>query len=92
MESMEKVRLGDVANEVGKKAGDAFKIAKEMGLNVKTASSSITMEEAGWLLEYMTTGVNPIPARQQETNKKPKKGTKTTNTDASRYKNRNKSY
>ena len=79
---MEKVRLGDVANEVGKKAGDAFKIAKEMGLNVKTASSSITMEEAGWLLEYMTTGVNPIPARQQETNKKPKKGTKTTNTDA----------
>ena len=31
MESMEKVRLGDVANEVGKKAGDAFKIAKEMG-------------------------------------------------------------
>ncbi len=82
MESMEKVRLGDVANEVGKKAGDAFKIAKEMGLNVKTASSSITMEEAGWLLEYMTTGVNPIPARQQETNKKPKKGTKTTNTDA----------
>lgn len=82
MESMEKVRLGDVANEVGKKAGDAFKIAKEMGLNVKTASSSITMEEAGWLLEYMTTGVNPIPAQQQETNKKPKKSTKTANTDA----------
>lgn len=79
---MEKVRLGDVANEVGKKAGDAFKIAKEMGLNVKTASSSITMEEAGWLLEYMTTGVNPIPAQQQETNKKPKKSTKTANTDA----------
>ncbi len=76
MESMEKVRLADVASEVGKKAGDAFKIAKEMGLKVKTASSSITMEEAGWLLEYMTTGVNPIPTQESEQKESKESATK----------------
>ncbi|WP_300450535.1 translation initiation factor IF-2 [uncultured Helicobacter sp.] len=90
-----KIRLADIGKEFGKNASYAFEQAKAIGLNVKSASSSITEEEASILYEYLTTGVNPnIQATQDtadlklegkkskkaSTESKAKKETKTTKT------------
>ncbi len=68
---MEKVRLSAVGKEFGKNAGFAFEKAKELGLNVKSASSSLTQEEAQILYEYMNTG--EIPASLQKKDDVPEK-------------------
>ena len=67
---MEKIRLAQIGQEFGKDAKFAFEKAKEMGLGVKTPSSSLTQEEAAALYEFMTTGVNPMPPKLES--KKPK--------------------
>ena len=70
MESMEKIRLSDFAKEFGKEAKFAYEKAKEMGLSVKTPSSSLTQEEAAALFEYINTGVNSyIPANKTKDKK-----------------------
>ena len=86
MESMaEKIRLTQVGAEFGQSAGFAFEKAKEIGLKVKTASSSITIEEAGWLVEYITTGINPIAAQEpKDETKKPKKSSTKTDSKTSK--------
>lgn len=70
---MAKVRLTQIANEAGKVAKEAFEKAKEMGLNVKAVSSTLTEEEAASLYEYLLTGVNkyvPAPAKVAKKTKK----------------------
>lgn len=86
MESMaEKIRLTQVGAEFGQSAGFAFEKAKEIGLKVKTASSSITIEEAGWLAEYITTGINPRAAQDsKDETKKPKKSNTKTDSKTSK--------
>ena len=86
MESMaEKIRLTQVGAEFGQSAGFAFEKAKEIGLKVKTASSSITIEEAGWLAEYITTGINPRAAQEpKDETKKPKKSSTKTDSKTSK--------
>ncbi|MCH5313837.1 MAG: translation initiation factor IF-2 [Helicobacter sp.] len=81
----EKIRLTQVGAEFGQSAGFAFEKAKEIGLKVKTASSSITIEEAGWLVEYITTGINPIAAQEpKDETKKPKKSSTKTDSKTSK--------
>lgn len=70
---MEKIRLSEVAKEFGKDAKYAFEKAQEMGLSVKTASSSLTQEEAAALFEFITTGINPLEGKIKEKVAKPKK-------------------
>lgn len=67
---MEKIRLAQIGQEFGKDAKFAFEKAKEMGLGVKTPSSSLTQDEAAALYEFITTGVNPLPPKPEA--KKPK--------------------
>lgn len=76
---MDKVRLADVGKEIGLNAKEAFEKAKEMGLSVKTPSSSVSVEEAAMILQFLTTGINPNLSKQIESKKptKPKKATKT---------------
>ena len=62
---MEKIRLAQIGQEFGKDAKFAFEKAKEMGLSVKTPSSSVTQEEAAMLYEFMTTGVNPLSPKPE---------------------------
>lgn len=73
---MEKVRLAEIGKEFGKDAKYAYGKAKEMGLGVKTPSSSITQEEAVALYEYITSGINPFASAQE--NKEDKKEVKKT--------------
>ncbi|PAF53202.1 translation initiation factor IF-2 [Helicobacter sp. 13S00482-2] len=89
---MAKVRLTEIANEAGRTPKEILEKAKEMGLNVKAASSALSEEEAANLYEYITTGINnyipaspkipktsKTPSQDKQTQpKQPKKQTKTT--------------
>jgi len=56
---MDKVRIQEVAAEAGLSNGELLNKAKELGYNVKAANSSISMEEAGILVDYAITGKLP---------------------------------
>ncbi|TLD96311.1 translation initiation factor IF-2 [Helicobacter jaachi] len=78
---MEKVRLSEIGKEFGKNAGYAYEKAKEMGLKVKSPSSSIPAEQAAALYEFITTGINSYAPPVEETKeKKPKKSTQASKT------------
>ncbi|MCX2717744.1 translation initiation factor IF-2 [Helicobacter sp. MIT 21-1697] len=87
---MEKIRLSDFAKEFGKEAKFAYEKAKEMGLSVKTPSSSLTQEEAAALFEYINTGVNSyVPtnkAKDKKAAKAPKKSTTKSSQSATKEK------
>lgn len=76
---MAKVRLAQVAEECAKTTKEVFEKALEMGLKVKTTSSSITEEEAGALYNFLSTGKNPNPPKPK-TQAKEKTSTKKTAT------------
>lgn len=68
---MAKIRVSDVAKECGKQPKLALEKALEMGLKVTAVSSGISEEEAGALLNFLTSGINPNPPQA-----KPKKDSK----------------
>ncbi|RAX58005.1 translation initiation factor IF-2 [Helicobacter monodelphidis] len=51
--SSQKIRIYEVAKELGKPSKEILEKAIEFGLNVKAPSSSITIEEAGKLQEFI---------------------------------------
>ena len=67
---MDKVRIHEIASELGLKSKDVLEKAKEMGLKVKAISSSVTYEEAEKLTEYIMSG--EAPATQKPEEAKPK--------------------
>ncbi|WP_394955276.1 translation initiation factor IF-2 [uncultured Helicobacter sp.] len=75
---MAKVRLTKVAEECAKTTKEVFEKALEMGLDVKTTSSSITEEEAGALYEFLSTGINPNPPKPKAPTKEKSSAKKTT--------------
>ncbi|MEA3454911.1 MAG: translation initiation factor IF-2 [Campylobacterota bacterium] len=56
---MDKVRIQEVADEAGLSNGELLEKAKELGYSVKAANSSISMEEAGVLVDYAISGTLP---------------------------------
>ena len=81
---MAKVRLTKVAEECAKSTKEVFEKALEMGLNVKTTSSSITEEEAGALYEFLSTGINPNPPKPKAPAKEKSSTKKTTKPKATK--------
>lgn len=75
MAKVEKVRLSEVGQAAGKSAKDAYEAAKELEIDVKTASSSVTLEEADLIAEFLITGKNPKPPKIPKPPKAPKKST-----------------
>jgi translation initiation factor IF-2 len=71
---MDKVRISEVAQELGMEAKAVLAKAQEMSLSVKASNSAISMEEAGYLMDYILTGVNKTPAKEDsiEIESKPK--------------------
>jgi translation initiation factor IF-2 len=53
---MEKVRVHEIAKELGVTSKEVVKKASDMGLDVKTASSSVSMEDAENIVNYMMNG------------------------------------
>ncbi len=71
---MDKVRISEVAQELGLTSKEVVTSAKEVGYEVKAANSSISMEQAEHLAEYIMNGTPPPGAKKEE----PKKVAKVT--------------
>jgi len=56
---MDKVKIQEIADEAGLSNGDLLEKAKELGFNVKAANSTISMEDAGILVDYAIKGTLP---------------------------------
>ncbi len=71
---MDKVRIHEIASELGLKPKDVLEKAKELGYKVKATSSAVTFEEAEKLTEYIMSGGAPEEQKPQpKVVKKPKK-------------------
>ncbi len=56
---MDKVKIQEIADEAGLSNGDLLDKAKELGFDVKVANSTISMENAGILVDYAISGTLP---------------------------------
>ena len=56
---MDKVKIQEIADEAGLSNADLLDKAKELGFDVKAANSTISMENAGVLVEYAISGKLP---------------------------------
>ncbi len=60
---MDKVRIHEIAKELGIKSKEVVEMAKEMGLDVKAPSSSVAPEDAQNLMNFVMTGTLPASAK-----------------------------
>ncbi|MBU1668157.1 translation initiation factor IF-2 [bacterium] len=56
---MDKVKIQEIADEAGASNAVLIEKAKELGYDVKAANSTVTVEEAGILIDYAINGVKP---------------------------------
>jgi len=56
---MDRVKIQEIADEAGASNAVLIEKAKELGYDVKVSSSTVTVEEAGILIEYAINGVKP---------------------------------
>jgi len=61
----EKVRVHEIAKELGIASKDVVKKALDMGLDVKSANSSVTMQEAEGLMNYIMNGDHAEAPKQE---------------------------
>lgn len=78
---MPRIKISDIANELGYPSREVIEKALEIGIKVKTHSNCISLEEAEKLYEYINTGVAPKTLLQNDLTKylKQTKLTKDTN-------------
>lgn len=56
---MSRIKISEIANELGYPSREVIEKAQELGLKVKTHSDCISLEDAEKLYEYINTGVAP---------------------------------
>ena len=56
---MSRIKISEIANELGYPSKEVIEKAQELGLKVKTHSDCISLEEAERLYEYINSGVAP---------------------------------
>ena len=78
---MSRIKISDIANELGYPSKEVIEKAQELGIKVKTHSNCISIEEAERLYEYINSGVAPKTLPQDDLTKylKQTKLTKDTN-------------
>jgi translation initiation factor IF-2 len=69
---MDKVRISEVAQELGMEAKAVLAKAQEMSLSVKASNSAISIQEAGYLMDFVLTGVDNTPAKKESAPKESK--------------------
>lgn len=69
---MDKVRVHEIANELGLKSKEVIEKALEIGIKAKAPSSGVSLEDAQKLMDYIMSGVSPVKEEKKEI-KKPKK-------------------
>ncbi len=67
---MGKIRIHEIAKELGMTSKETVAKALDMGLEVKAASSGVTPEEAEGLINFVLTGEIVLPKKNQETDDK----------------------
>jgi translation initiation factor IF-2 len=75
---LDKVKISEIAQELGMTAKEVLSYAKKVDMSVKAANSTVTTEEAGNLMDYVLTGVYKGPqkeTKEQTTKSKPVKAT-----------------
>ena len=68
---MDKVRITEIAKELGMKSKDVIEKAVDLGLDVKSASSSIATDDAEKLMNYVLTGENVQHTKPAQTSQAP---------------------
>ena len=58
----DKVRVHEIAKELGIASKEVVDKAASIGLSVKTASSTVSMEEAEKIMNFIMSGAAPEPA------------------------------
>ena len=78
---MSRIKISEIANELGYPSKEVIEKAQELGLKVKTHSDCISLEDAEKLYEYINSGVAPKTLPQDDLTKylKQTKLTKDTN-------------
>ena len=78
---MSRIKISEIANELGYPSREVIEKAQELGLKAKTHSDCISLEEAEKLYEYINTGEIPKTLPQDDLTKylKQTKLTKDTN-------------
>ncbi|NEW60143.1 translation initiation factor IF-2 [Sulfurovum sp. bin170] len=56
---MDRIKIQEIANEAGASNADLIEKAKELGYDVKAANSTVTVDQAGILVDYVINGVKP---------------------------------
>ncbi|MCF6244413.1 MAG: translation initiation factor IF-2 [Sulfurovum sp.] len=56
---MDKVKIQEIADEAGLSNGNLIEKAKELGFDVKVANSTISLDDAGILVDYAISGTLP---------------------------------
>jgi len=56
---MDKVKIQEIAEEAGLSNGDLIDKANELGFDVKAANSTISLDDAGILVDYAISGTLP---------------------------------
>ena len=77
---MDKIRISQIAKEIGKTSKEILQKAQELGFEVKTASSAVTTEQAEELYNYVLSGKSVEIKTPKEETKKSTKTEKTTKT------------
>ncbi len=67
---MDKVKIQEIADEAGLSNADLLDKAKELGFDVKAANSTISLEDAGVLVDYAISGT--LPKEFKKPGSKPK--------------------
>jgi len=67
---MDRVKIQEIADEAGASNAVLIEKAKELGYDVKASNSTVTVEEAGILINYAINGVKP---KEKKRAKAPKK-------------------
>jgi len=67
---MDRVKIQEIAVEAGASNAVLIEKAKELGYDVKVANSTVTVEEAGMLIEYAINGIKPKSKNRPKTLKK----------------------
>jgi len=61
---MDRVKIQEIADEAGASNAVLIEKAKELGYDVKVANSTVTVDEAGILVDYVINGVKPKVAQK----------------------------
>ncbi|MFW5990155.1 MAG: translation initiation factor IF-2, partial [Campylobacterales bacterium] len=69
---MDRVKVSDIANEVGQKPKEVLEKLNSLGLELKAANSTVEMNLADKLLNYLMTGAIPPEFKKKEEDKESK--------------------